>query len=712
MKRISTLLMFFVMSNMALAQNCTVSINPSAPISLCGQDVALEAIGVLNTPVFTEDFNTSSFGPGWSTTATVLYNNPCTPSLDGTPSLWFGNVALPRTVETNAFDLSCGGQICFDLDFSQDESTLLMSDCDDPDQIDEGVFLQYSAGGGPWTTIFYFEPDELNTAPWYEWTNFCFTLPAGAWSATTQFRWTQPNATATFFDHWGIDNVVVSPTGCGYWYDWDNLGPTMDPANQTVNPTMTTTYEVIHTDGVDSCTTNVTVTVDPFVVTAQVDNSPINCGDCANLFTDITNIPTDTCVTDHYAAGPPGVTTLTINYASCSPAGTEDVGLLIDALTTSPPFPMDCGVLYDFDLVIDGVTVLANQCTVTGFDLAPYLPVTTIELVSNDIAGGIFVELEADVYTVYRDIIPVDYSWTPTGGVTSPTSQNTQVCPTATTTYTGTITDPVSGCTGTNDVMIVVNPGSDATISAVAPLCITDPSLNLSAVDPGGTWSGAGITNGALGTFDPATAGVGTHVISYSIAGPCGDTQNESIVVTNCALPIELSRFEAKATNERTVRLDWTTETELNNEYFTLERSTDAIHFESFAEVPGALNSTHRIDYYYYDYEPRSGISYYRLKQTDTDGSYAYSDIRVVSLSGEEVIKVFPNPASDIVNIEMTASGQKIVSIVSSDGKIVKEMETNQQKVGIPLSGLANGVYQIRIENTDGIVNKMFIKGS
>ena len=73
--------------------------------------------------------------------------------------------------------------------------------------------------------------------------------------------------------------------------------------------------------------------------------------------------------------------------------------------------------------------------------------------------------------------------------------------------------------------------GSDATITAAGPFCTTDASVNLTAVDAGGTWSGTGITDANLGTFDPATAGAGTHTITYTISGSCGATDTQDIVV-------------------------------------------------------------------------------------------------------------------------------------------------------------------------------------
>ena len=71
----------------------------------------------------------------------------------------------------------------------------------------------------------------------------------------------------------------------------------------------------------------------------------------------------------------------------------------------------------------------------------------------------------------------------------------------------------------------------DATITAAGPFCESDAAVTLSAVDPGGVWSGTGITNTSTGVFDPSTAGTGTHQIIYTIAGSCGDADTISIVV-------------------------------------------------------------------------------------------------------------------------------------------------------------------------------------
>jgi gliding motility-associated-like protein len=89
-----------------------------------------------------------------------------------------------------------------------------------------------------------------------------------------------------------------------------------------------------------------------------------------------------------------------------------------------------------------------------------------------------------------------------------------------------------SSCGDQQTATIVVNPDLDATITPVGPYCVGDVPVNLVGADPGGTWTGTGITDAVNGTFDPASAGVGNHTVTYDIPNPCGDQQTLVIVVT------------------------------------------------------------------------------------------------------------------------------------------------------------------------------------
>lgn len=95
-------------------------------------------------------------------------------------------------------------------------------------------------------------------------------------------------------------------------------------------------------------------------------------------------------------------------------------------------------------------------------------------------------------------------------------------------TVTYTITGP---CSDVQTLDIVVDPSFSAVITPAGPYCLDDPAVTLIAVSPSGTWSGIGITNAATGDFDPMTAGVGAHIITYTILGVCGDIQTETVTI-------------------------------------------------------------------------------------------------------------------------------------------------------------------------------------
>jgi gliding motility-associated-like protein len=116
------------------------------------------------------------------------------------------------------------------------------------------------------------------------------------------------------------------------------------------------------------------------------------------------------------------------------------------------------------------------------------------------------------------------YSWSPGASVTDSTLQNTFGSPIATTTYTVTVTDIAGGCTATDVVQVDVTNINTLTVTPAGPYCVNGSIDTLQVSVPLGTgsWSGTGITDPAIGVFDPATAGVGTHQIIYAVSGSCG----------------------------------------------------------------------------------------------------------------------------------------------------------------------------------------------
>lgn len=164
-------------------------------------------------------------------------------------------------------------------------------------------------------------------------------------------------------------------------------------------------------------------------------------------------------------------------------------------------------------------------------------------------------------------------------------------------------------------------------------------------------------------------------------------------------LPIELLSFTAKEVKDK-VLLNWETATEINNDYFTVERSKDVKNWEKVFNKPGAGSSNSLISYDAIDESPLSEISYYRLKQTDFDGKTSYSNIAVVNFENTS-FNVYPNPTDKLLNIDININdNNEPVSLIIKDvtGKTVIE-QTLENSNKIDVSFLAKGFYHVQLSN-------------
>jgi len=124
---------------------------------------------------------------------------------------------------------------------------------------------------------------------------------------------------------------------------------------------------------------------------------------------------------------------------------------------------------------------------------------------------------------------------------------------------------------------------------------------------------------------------------------------------TATSLPIVLQSFMGYAQRDR-VDLKWITASELNNDYFTILRSTTGNDFEEVARIRGNGTTNQMNNYLFEDDGPAAGRNYYRLKQTDFDGKTTLSEVIIVSFSGENSsVNIFPNPVSisDKLSVEI-----------------------------------------------------------
>ncbi len=153
---------------------------------------------------------------------------------------------------------------------------------------------------------------------------------------------------------------------------------------------------------------------------------------------------------------------------------------------------------------------------------------------------------------------------------------------------------------------------------------------------------------------------------------------SNAVTVTCTYLPVELIDFSATLENER-VKLEWTTATEQNSDYFIVERSVNCIDFEPLLKVAAAGFSNEVIHYEDFDLKPFYGINYYKLRQIDFDGQEAFYDIKSVNYKTDQSLNfsVFPNPFENIFNLHFNVNDNKLLKVEVSDnqGKIVFSSE-------------------------------------
>lgn len=192
----------------------------------------------------------------------------------------------------------------------------------------------------------------------------------------------------------------------------------------------------------------------------------------------------------------------------------------------------------------------------------------------------------------------------------------------------------------------------------------------------------------------------------------------------NIALPIKLISFDAILKYGK-VNLYWATASEVNNDYFSIERSTDGRNFKTILTKRGAGNSTTRIEYEDSDPAPPDGYVYYRLKQTDFDGKYTYSNIETIKNSGDnetgnsslELKTISPNPFKSSFRADYFTNekGKAEITLLSAKGEVVFN-QTTETDAGFNTffyddeKALPSGYYFLIVQFKDQKTTKKILK--
>ncbi|MCX6207934.1 MAG: serine hydrolase [Bacteroidetes bacterium] len=174
-------------------------------------------------------------------------------------------------------------------------------------------------------------------------------------------------------------------------------------------------------------------------------------------------------------------------------------------------------------------------------------------------------------------------------------------------------------------------------------------------------------------------------------------------------LPIDLLSFNAKEIAESVIQLNWQSATKTNNNYFTVQRSSNKDNWQEIVTIKGAGNSGVAKKYISTDNNPLQGISYYRIKQTDFNGSVSYSEVRRVELGIKNLgISVYPNPVSNVLHI--STDSKAMLRIYNVVGKQIAIHHLAQGDNSINIEQLSLGVYVAVIETANGVITKKVIK--
>ncbi len=180
-------------------------------------------------------------------------------------------------------------------------------------------------------------------------------------------------------------------------------------------------------------------------------------------------------------------------------------------------------------------------------------------------------------------------------------------------------------------------------------------------------------------------------------------------------VPIEMNLFKAEQINSK-VKLEWQTASEFNNDYFSIERSHNAIDFKEIAFVDGAGTSVNSLNYSFEDVNPLKGISYYRLKQTDFDQNFKYYHILPFTYKIKDMhFDIYPNPLQgEELNVLFLNAKDVLVEIRDMTGKQVFNHSSlsNQDRFENTLkiqAKLIPGIYYVILSSDNNTQTKKLI---
>ncbi len=180
-------------------------------------------------------------------------------------------------------------------------------------------------------------------------------------------------------------------------------------------------------------------------------------------------------------------------------------------------------------------------------------------------------------------------------------------------------------------------------------------------------------------------------------------------------LPITLTSFEAKTTDNKSVALTWQTASEENNDYFSIEHSLDGTSFREIGTKVGNGTTELVQNYSFLHEEVENGLHYYRLKQVDFDGKFEYSNIVTAKISrSNDDIFLTPNPSSNVIFVQTKTPYQRDADfqILNMQGQVVLSsvLQEGNTEMELNISDFPVGIYYLQLFVDNDVMMKKIIK--
>lgn len=327
------------------------------------------------------------------------------------------------------------------------------------------------------------------------------------------------------------------------------------------------------------------------------------------------------------------------------------------------------------------------------------------------------------------DFITANSSCANTTSTNVPRTISASGAPTVTSTLAiasgGVITDvDVIGLVGTHtyiaDLTVSIKSPAATTVTLFDQICDNENDFNLNLDDAASTGvfpcppvGGFTITpTQPLSAFNGQTStGTWTLTIKDNYNGDGGSLAAWGLRICTqslSTLPVSWLDFTARRTGEKTVQVQWSTASEVNNKEFQVEKSRDGVSFELIGTVNAGGNGSGVQQYIFNDLKPFPGVSYYRLKQVDKDGKFKYSSIAKVTIDQDRSLySLSPNPANSKTTLSIYKEMKQVnVKLMDVSGKTAysfsKQVINAGETIELPVSQLAKGYYLVIIESEAG----------